>query len=133
MNAAFIRIGLSGCELGVSYALPRMVGQSVASERVLTGNFIEAPRALATGLVSRVVPDAELEKAARELAGDMLRNAPLGLRVTKEALVHSIGAPSLEAAIAVEDRNQVLAVQSGDPAEGTRAFLEKRPARWREG
>ena len=133
MNAAFIRIGLSGCELGVSYFLPRIVGSSVASELLLTGSFIEAPRALATGLVSRVVPDAELEKAAQELAGDMLRNSPLGLRLTKEALTFSLGAPSLEAAIAVEDRNQVLAVQSGDPSEGMRAFLEKRPPRWRDG
>jgi enoyl-CoA hydratase len=132
MNAAFIRIGLSACDVGVSYFLPRIVGSSVASELLLTGNFIEAPRALATGLVSRVVPDAELEKAAQELAADMLRNSPLGLRLTKECLSYSVDAPSLEAAIAMEDRNQILASQSGDPAEGMRAFLEKRPPRWKD-
>ncbi len=132
MNAAFIRIGLSACDVGVSYFLPRIVGASVASELLLTGNFIDAPRALATGLVSRVVPDGELEKAAQELAQDMLRNSPLGLRLTKDCLNFSIDAPSLEAAVAMEDRNQILASQSGDPAEGMRAFLEKRAPRWRD-
>jgi enoyl-CoA hydratase len=132
MNAAFIRIGLTACDVGVSYFLPRIVGASVASELLLTGNFIDAPRALAVGLVSRVVPDAELEKAAHELAGDMLRNSPLGLSLTKDCLNFSIDAPSLEAAVAMEDRNQILASQSGDLAEGVRAFLEKRPPRWRD-
>ena len=58
MNAAYIKIGLSACDMGCSYFLPRLVGTSVASELMLTGRFIEAPRALATGLVSAVVPDA---------------------------------------------------------------------------
>jgi enoyl-CoA hydratase len=130
MNAAFIRIGLSACDVGVSYFLPRIVGSSVASELLLTGNFIEAPRALATGLVSRVVPDAELEKAAQELAGDMLRNSPLGLRLTKECLAASIDAGSLEQVIAMEDRNQILCAQSQDFAEGVAAFLGKRAPRY---
>jgi enoyl-CoA hydratase len=132
MNAAFIRLGLSACDIGVSYLLPRLVGLSVASELLLTGNFIGAERALATGLVSRVVPDAELERAARELAGDMLRNSPLGLRLTKECLSHSVDAPALEAAIAMEDRNQALCAGSPDVLEGMRAFLEKRAPVWKE-
>ena len=60
MNAAFIRIGLSACDIGVSYFLPRLVGVSVASELMLTGRFINAERALRVGLVSEVVPDADL-------------------------------------------------------------------------
>jgi len=126
MNAAFIRLGLSACDIGVSYFLPRLVGASVASELLLTGDFIEGPRALQTGLVSRLVPDAELEKATRELAKAMLRNAPLALRLTKECLKHSIDAGSLEQVIAMEDRNQILTVQTRDFREGIRAFLEKR-------
>src|SRR5204862_5260526 len=90
MNAAFIRLGLSACDVGVSYFLPRHVGASVAAELLLTGNFIDAARAERMGLVSRVVPDAELEAAARALAGDMLRNTPLGLRLTKECLRMSL-------------------------------------------
>jgi enoyl-CoA hydratase len=132
MNAAFIRIGLSACDVGVSYFLPRIVGASVASELLLTGNFIDAKRALATGLVSRVVPDAELEKAGSEVAQDILRNSPLGVALTKDCLNFALDAPSLEAAVAMEDRNQILASQSGDVAEGMRAFLEKRPPRWRD-
>jgi enoyl-CoA hydratase/carnithine racemase len=130
MNAAFIRIGLSACDVGVSYFLPRIVGAAVASELLLTGNFIDAARAERVGLVSRVVPDAELEQAARALAEDMLRNSPIGLRLTKECLKHSIDAPSLEAAIAMEDRNQILAAQTGDFREGVAAFLQKRPPRF---
>ena len=132
MNAAFIRIGLSACDVGVSYFLPRLVGLSVASELLLTGNFIGAERALATGLVSRVVPDAELLEAGRALAHDMVRNSPLGLRLTKEGLRHAVDAGSLEAAIAIEDRNQILCSQSPDVAEGVRAFLEKREAHYGE-
>jgi enoyl-CoA hydratase len=126
MNAAFIRLGLSACDVGVSYFLPRHVGASVASELLLTGDFIHADRARETGLVSRVVPDAELDAAARELAARMLRNSPLALRLTKDCLKASIDAGSLEAAIAMEDRNQVLAATSADFREGIAAFLEKR-------
>ena len=65
MNAAFIRIGLSACDMGCSYFLPRLVGTSVASELMLTGRFIHADRGLATNLVSAVAQDGELEPAAQ--------------------------------------------------------------------
>jgi enoyl-CoA hydratase len=126
MNAAFIRIGLSACDIGVSYFLPRLVGTSVAFELMLTGGFIDASRALAVGLVSRVVPDADLPAAARPLLEAMLTTAPLGLRLTKECLRMSIDAPSLEAAIAMEDRNQILCARGPDFREGVSAFREKR-------
>jgi enoyl-CoA hydratase/carnithine racemase len=132
MNAAFIRLGLSACDVGVSYFLPRYVGASVAAELLLTGSFIDAARAERVGLVSRLVPDAELEAAARELAGEMLRNTPLGLRLTKECLRMSLDAGSLEQTIAMEDRNQVLCAGTSDFREGVVAFLEKRPARFRD-
>jgi enoyl-CoA hydratase/carnithine racemase len=132
MNAAFIRIGLSACDVGVSYFLPRLVGASVASELLLTGNFIDAARAERVGLVSRVVPDGELEAAARALAADMLRNTPLGLQLTKECLKHALDAGSLEQVVAMEDRNQVLAAQGPDFPEAIAAFLEKRPPRFEQ-
>jgi len=78
-----------------------------------------------------VVPDAELESAARALARDIVRNSPLGVRLTKECLNVSIDAGSLEAVIAMEDRNQILAAQSGDFKQGMQAFVEKRPAVFR--
>jgi enoyl-CoA hydratase/carnithine racemase len=132
MNAAFIRLGLSACDVGVSYFLPRIVGASVAAELLLTGNFIDAARAERVGLVSRVVPDAGLEEAARALAGDMLRNSPLGLRLTKECLKLSLDAGSLEEVVAMEDRNQILAARGADFREGVMAFLEKRPPQFRD-
>lgn len=126
MNAAFIRIGLSACDIGVSYFLPRLVGVSVASELMLTGRFINAERALRVGLVSEVVPDDKLEEAVKPYLDEMLTTSPLGLRLTKECLNFSVDAPSLDSAIAMEDRNQILTSQTIDVAEGMRAFLEKR-------
>jgi len=126
MNAAFIRIGLSACDIGVSYFLPRLVGVSVASELMLTGRFINADRALRVGLVSDVVPDDKMEEAAAPYIDEMLTTSPLGLRMTKECLNMSVDAGSLEAAVAMEDRNQILCAQTGDFQEGIRAFLEKR-------
>src|ERR1700748_3340323 len=125
MNAAFIRIGLSACDIGVSYFLPRLVGVSVASELMLTGRFINAERALRVGLVSEVVPDAELEAAAAPYVEEMITTSPLGLRLTKECLNMSVDAPGLEAAINMEDRNQILCSQTTDVREGMTAFLER--------
>ncbi|MFZ5671125.1 MAG: enoyl-CoA hydratase-related protein [Pseudomonadota bacterium] len=126
MNAAFIRIGLSACDIGVSYFLPRMVGASVAAEYMLTGRFIEAERARELGLLNAVVDASALEAEARTFVRDMLAATPLGLRLTKECLNHAIDAQGLEAAIAMEDRNQILCSRDGHFAEGVRAFLEKR-------
>ena len=126
MNAAFIRIGLSACDIGVSYFLPRLVGVSVASELMLTGRFINAERALRVGLVSEVVPDEYLARAAEGYIEEMISTSPLGLRLTKECLNMSVDAQSLEAAINMEDRNQILCSQTNDMREGMTAFLEKR-------
>jgi enoyl-CoA hydratase len=126
MNAAFIKLGLSGCDVGVSYLLPRLLGASVASELILTGRFLYAERARELGLVAAVVPDAELEAEARRWLADLLRTTPLGLRLSKEALNASLDMGSLEAVVAMEDRNQVLCARSKDFTEGVRAFLEKR-------
>ena len=132
MNAAFIRIGLSACDVGVSYFLPRLVGASVAAELLMTGRFINAQRSLATGLVSEVVPDAEMSAAAQRLIDDMLRTSPIGLRLTKECLTASIDASSLDQVIAMEDRNQVLCTQTSDFREGVLAFLQKRTPHYTE-
>lgn len=126
MNAAFIRIGLSACDIGVSYFLPRLVGVSLASELMMTGRFINAARAERVGLVSEVVPDEKLEEAAQPYIDEMLTTSPLGLRLTKECLNMSVDAGSLEAAIAMEDRNQILCAQTKDFREGISAFLGKR-------
>jgi enoyl-CoA hydratase/carnithine racemase len=126
MNAAYIRIGLGGCDMGAGYLLPRLVGLSNASEFLLTGRFIDAERALRMGLISEIVPEGRLLGTGLALADDMLRTAPMGLRMTKEALNAEIDAPSLEAALAIEDRQQVILIETADHNEAVRAFREKR-------
>ena len=126
MNAAFIRLGLSSCDMGVSYFLPRLVGTSLASELMLTGRFLKADRALSSGLVSEVVPDDELEATAQGYIDDMLLASPMGLRMTKEGLNLAVDAGGLEAAMAIENRNQLMTSGSPNFAEGMRAFIEKR-------
>ena len=126
MNAAFIRIGLSACDMGSSYFLPRLVGTSVASELMLTGRFIDAKRSLATNLVSEVVPDEQLAAAAEPYIKEMLTTSPMGLRLTKEGLNMAIDAAGLEAAMAIENRNQLMCSRTSDAKEGMQAFLEKR-------
>ena len=132
MNAAFIRIGLSACDVGVSYFLPRLVGSSLASELLLTGNFIEADRALMSGLVSSVVEADQLMDKGIQMAKDILRNSPIGVRLTKDCLNMSIDAPSLDAVIGMEDRQQILISATGDMREGVSAFLEKREAHYQD-
>jgi enoyl-CoA hydratase len=127
MNAAFIRIGLTACDVGVSYFLPRLVGSALASELLLTGRFIDAERAKAVGLVSDVVAEGQLKDAGLGIAREILANSPVGVRLTKECLNMSVDASSLEAVIAMEDRQQILASTTGDMREGVAAFLEKRP------
>ncbi len=126
MNCAFIKIGLSGCEMGASYHLPRLVGTSVAAELLYTGRFIDAQRALRVGLVSDVVPADQLVAAGKALADEMLATAPLGLRLSKECFWAAVDANDLPSVIAMEDRNQVLTVANGDLDEGMRAFVERR-------
>ena len=134
MNVAMVKIGLTGCDVGISYFLPRAVGASVAAELMMTGRFIGAERAVALGLVSEVVATPEdLEGAGRALARDMLATSPLGLRLTKEGLNLSIDAPSLDAAVALEDRGQILCASAGFFTEGIDAFLHKRAAEYDDG
>ena len=128
-----VNVGLGGCDIGVSYLLPRLVGASVASLLILTGEFIDAERAHALGLVSRMVEDAgELDEAGRTMADRLLKVAPSALRLSKEALRHAIDAASIEAVVAMEDRNQVLCARTEDFHEAMAAFFERRPAIWRD-
>jgi enoyl-CoA hydratase/carnithine racemase len=132
MNAAYIRVGLGGCDMGAGYLLPRLVGVSNASEFLLTGRFIDADRALRMGLVSEIVSEEKLLDAGLALATDMLKAAPMGLRMTKETLNLEIDAPSLEAALTLEDRQQVMLLETADHREAVAAFLEKRAPNFRD-
>lgn len=130
MNAAYIKIGYGGCDMASSYLLPRLVGRSLASELLLTGRFINAERALRLGLLSDVVAADKLLETGLALAEEMIATAPWGLRLTKQALELNTDAPSLEAAMALEDRQQMLLSYTDDVAEARRAFGEKRAPTW---
>lgn len=132
MNVAMITVGLTGCDLGISYLLPRAVGSSVAAELMMTGRFIDAERALRTGLVSDMVEEESLEDTGRGLAREMLRTSPLGLRLTKDGFNNGLSAGSLEAAVAMEDRGQVLCASAGYFEEGIAAFNERRAASYED-
>ncbi len=123
----FIKVGLSGCDVGVSYALPRLIGGSRAFELMLTGRQFGAAEAERIGLVSRVVPDGTVVDAALAVSDEILRHAPFGVVMTKEVMWANLAAPSLEAAIHLENRTQILASYSGDFEEALAAFAEKRP------
>jgi len=126
-NVAFVRIGLTGCDVGVSWLLPRVVGLGHASEMMLTGRRVEAAEAERIGLVNRVVPAEELLAAALETARLIAGNSPFGVALTKEGLQLAVDTPSLQAALALENRQQVLASRTAGHREAVQAFLEKRP------
>jgi enoyl-CoA hydratase len=129
-NVAFVRIGLSGCDIGVSWLLPRLVGASRAFELLLTGRFVDASEADRIGLVSRVVDDSDVVASARETAALIVGNSPWGVRMTKEVMWSQLEIGSLQAGIDLENRTQVLSSFTGDLTEAMQAFLEKRPARF---
>jgi enoyl-CoA hydratase len=125
-NATGIVNGLTSTEMAAAWLLPRLIGAAHANDLLLTGRRIDAEEAARLGLVSRVVPDNDLETVALDLAADMCRFSPYGLSMTKNALwaAHEIG--SLEAAIEFEDRNQLLLGFTENLQEAIRAFDEGR-------
>jgi enoyl-CoA hydratase len=127
-NAAFVRIGLSGCDMGVSYLLPRLVGPTLAFEMMLTGRLIDPQEALERGLVLRVVPDGTVVAAALEVARTICANTPLGVRMTKQTMWANLEAPSLPNAIELENRTQVLCLRTEGFQQAVAAFLQRRSA-----
>ena len=126
-NAAFVRIGYSGCDIGVSWLLPRLVGASRAFELMLTGRLIDAEEADRIGLLARLVDDGEAEPAALEIARAIRGNSPFGVWMTKEVMWSNLEVGSLRAGIDLENRTQILTTFTEDQAEATTAFRERRP------
>jgi enoyl-CoA hydratase len=125
-NAAFVRMGLTGCEMGISYLLPRIVGATAAFELMLSGRLIDAAEAFRIGLVLEVVPDDALIDRAIEIAKTMSRNSPIGLALTKEVMWANLSAPSLRDALVTEMHAQMLSGHTEDHREARDAFMEKR-------
>ena len=123
---AFINIGVSGADMGSSYWLPRLIGFSKAAEFMYTGRVMDAKEADKIGLVTRVVADETLLEEATNLAKQILGKSPMGIRFTKDALNANIDAQSLQVAIKLENRSQVICLSTKDLLEGVFSFLEKR-------
>lgn len=130
------RFGLPEVSLGIIpgagglYRLTRITGLGIAKELILTGNTIDAQRALQLGLVSRVVPLQQLIPAAQEIAEKILSRGPLAVRLAKRSL-NLIPQISTEAAMALDEYAQGILFESEDKMEGTSAFLEKRPSKFK--
>jgi enoyl-CoA hydratase/carnithine racemase len=108
--------------MGMSYYLPRIVGTSVAADWMLTGRKVSAEEARRFGLVSALVDDERLLDHALELAGQIASHSALAVQMTKQALKVNVDAPSLAAALEVENRNQVITHATDEAAEARRAW-----------
>ncbi len=126
----FVRRGVVPEALS-TWTLPRLVGMARAAELLLTGRMLSAREALEFGIVSRVVPDAELLPAARALAAEIVaETAPVSVAITKRLLWSFLGETDAARAEDLEAHAFWWAGQQPDAREGVQAFRERRPARW---
>lgn len=131
-RAAFLNVGVSNCDMGTSWLLPRLIGASRAHEMMLTGRRVAAEEAERIGLVAGVVEGDELMARALEAAEQIAAWAPWGIRLTKQGMWSALEIPPEAAAIQYEDRQQIMGLHGAAPAEAVAAFLEKRDAEFRD-
>jgi enoyl-CoA hydratase len=127
-SIANARLGLSAGECGISWLLPRTIGLTHAFELMLTGRNFDAGEAERIGYVLRAVDDDALIDSALETARLIAANTPFGVAMTKDVVRRNLETSSMQSAIALEARTQLLCGQSGDFRKAISAFLEKRPA-----
>jgi enoyl-CoA hydratase len=123
---SFIRVGASGCDLGVSWLLPRLVGAGRAHELMLTARRFDAAEALRIGLLADAEAPADLGSRVDGVVDGLLAAAPMSLDLTKQAMWLGLELPSLDAAIELENRQQVLSARTADSREARDAFREHR-------
>jgi enoyl-CoA hydratase len=130
-GTAFVRLGLSGCDIGVSWMLPRLIGASRAWELLLTGRVFDAAEADKLGLVTELVPDDALLDAALAVAERIKENSPFGVWMTKEVMWSNLETGSLTAGIDLENRTQILASLTEDSRAAMANFFapDKAPFR----
>ena len=125
-SAAFVRLGLTGTDMGTSFFLPRLVGLGIASEALMTGRALGAERAYQLGLVNELAQTtAELDEKTEKMAADMLACSSKGLQLTKEQLnaTAESGGGSLRAALTAENSHQMLLVNDPVAAEAAQKWL----------
>jgi enoyl-CoA hydratase len=124
-HIAAVKIGLSAGECGISYHLPRLIGAAKAYEFMLTARPIHAAAALELGLVAGLYPADALIEAALDLATEIAAHSPFAIFQTKQVMQQNVD-NNFETAIAIENRAQILAINTEDSKEAMRAFVEKR-------
>jgi enoyl-CoA hydratase len=127
-RVAFLNIGVSNCDMGTSWLLPRLIGASRSHELMLTGRRVDAAEALRIGLVADVLAGPQLSERALESAAEIASLAPWGVRLTKRGMWSALEIPSEQAAVEFEDRQQIMATFGAATPEAIAAFLEKRAA-----
>lgn len=126
----FVKVGLSGADMGAAYLLPRVVGLAKATELLYTGDFIDAYEAERIGLYNRVVPGEQLVATSEELAARLARGPGFALAKTKEMLNRELNM-NLKAALECEAQAQAICMQHPDYREAYEAFIGKREPRFR--
>ncbi len=121
----FIKLGLGGCDIGVSYTLPRIVGAGPAFDLILTARAVDADEALRLGLVSRISADGSVVDDALAIAETLCSFGKFGVESTKQVLWANLDASSLESALHLENRSQILASTGGVMADATEAFRRR--------
>lgn len=129
-GAVFVKVGLSACDMGVSYFLPRIVGATRAAELMLTGRLFDAAEAERFGMVNAVSEPGGHVAAAVALAEQIAANSEYSVWMTKVGLWANIDAPSFRHAVELENRTQALGTFTGNLDEYAAAFREKRAPRW---
>lgn len=122
----FVKRGISGCELGLSYFLPKLVGASAAFDWMMTGRTVTADEAAALGFATKAGEPQQALDAALERAEQIAKLAPAAVHMTKEVMWSNLNATSLDQALALEARTQALTRTTADAAEARQSFLEKR-------
>ncbi|MEJ7935309.1 enoyl-CoA hydratase-related protein [Sphingobium sp. AN558] len=124
------RVGWAALGGGIQ-RLPRAVGMKRAMDIILTGRTVPASEALAIGLVSEVVPGAELMAVARRWADEIVACAPIAIRASKQVAYAAFDLPDLASALDMDNFPVSRTVmESSDAVEGKRAFVERRAPRW---
>jgi enoyl-CoA hydratase/carnithine racemase len=130
---SFLNLGLSGCDVGSSYHLPKIVGASHAADMIYSGRLVDAEEAKSMGLITGILEPHQLIDTAIRMAEQWCeRSSPLGLRLSKEVLNETVTGISMENALKLENRNQILAGQTADAREARQAFAEKRSPAWQD-
>ena len=131
LGAVFIQTGLSSCDIGVSYFLPRLVPVTKAMELMITGRIFLAEEAAELGLLNALMEPEAGEETALEMAAAIAANSEYGVWMTKKGFWTNLDAPSLRHAIDVENRTQVLGTFTGCMEEKMASFVEGRPPEWK--